>query len=318
MSVMLLFGGVGTAAAKGSPPAQLCTTGSSITSGTCTLYTPNGTYNAGGTVDYAYDPGTKLTTFTLHVTGSIGDIWLCLGPSDMSGYLADPANVCTPNGVLANPPYSRILPLSGSNPYVFAVPLGSFWFMHAVVGGDTLETDGPGQAAPPGAGSVVITKTDANGAPLTGAGFTLFNDNSGQPGSATALGCQVTTVSNGKATCTVSDVPTGTYWVEETTVPAGYTGASPQKITVTEGTQVSVTFVDTATSTNPGGGTNTPGGSTSSAGGSAKPVAGATTVHTGKPWAGSTPLLLAGLGSGFALMALGALGRRRMRRAIAS
>jgi hypothetical protein len=317
LSVSLLIGGVESASAKPSPPAQLCTSGSTMTNGTCTLYTPNGTYNAGGTVDYAYSATTQLTSFTLHVSGHIGDVWLCLGPADMSGYLADPANVCTPNGVLAKSPYRRVLPVSGSNPYLFAVPLGAHWFMHVVVGGNTLETAGPGSAEPPGAGSVLVTKTDANGAPLTGAGFTLYTDNGGQPGSATALGCTVTTAGNGKAVCSISNVPSGTYWVEETAVPSGYTGAAAQKVTVTAGSRVAVTFVDTAISTTPGGGTN-PGGGPTSAGGTSsttpKPIGGATTVHTGQPWAGSTPVALAGLMLGFGLVALGEWGQRRTRR----
>jgi hypothetical protein len=48
------------------------------------------------------------------------------------------------------------------------------------------------------------------------------------------------------------------------------------------------------------------------------PIAGATTVHTGEPWAGSEPIQEAVLGMGLALIGLGELRRRRVRRGAAA
>jgi hypothetical protein len=44
-----------------------------------------------------------------------------------------------------------------------------------------------------------------------------------------------------------------------------------------------------------------------------EPVAGATSVHTGEPWAGSKPWLIAVLALGLALTAMGQTMRRRSR-----
>ena len=100
-------------------------------------------------------------------------------------------------------------------------------------------------------GSIEVTKTDdaspAN--PLSGAAFTLFHNVAplaGPRDTATdlvtdpALGC--TTGSNGK--CVISNVPLGDYWLVETTVPNGYSGAPDWAVSITSTAQVSHTFVD--------------------------------------------------------------------------
>jgi hypothetical protein len=142
LGVFSVLGAVGlaTAAPVGATPAS-CTSGSTGSSGTCTLYTPNGTFNVGGTVDYTYDASKQELTMTVSGTGSItAGPWLCLGSSDMSSSLLEPADQCTPNGPLATGTgQSFVSPVSSSgDTFVFDVPVGDFWFMHLDSGG-TLE-----------------------------------------------------------------------------------------------------------------------------------------------------------------------------------
>ncbi|HAM01542.1 MAG TPA: hypothetical protein DCQ30_04855, partial [Acidimicrobiaceae bacterium] len=123
------------AGSAGADPAD-CTPTSTSTSGTCTLYTPNGTFHAGGTLTYAYDAAAQQLTITLSGLATISQgPWLCIGPSDMNAYLDDPANVCTPNGVLVTGTGdSQVFPVSNpsADTFVFDVPLGDFWFVHVV------------------------------------------------------------------------------------------------------------------------------------------------------------------------------------------
>src|SRR5579862_2116964 len=119
-----------TPLAASATPAP-CGSGASGTSGTCTLYTPNGTFNVGGTLAYTFDATTGQTTFTVSLNGSQGStvqsIWICVGPNSMDSYLSTPANSCTHNGVLAQPPNQLIQPVSSSgSSYVFAIPAGDY------------------------------------------------------------------------------------------------------------------------------------------------------------------------------------------------
>jgi hypothetical protein len=95
-------------------------------------------------------------------------------------------------------------------------------------------------------GSVRIHKTDAHGA-LADAVFTLYKDVAPLGGSrgaedTTAAGsCQT----NASGDCTITDVKKGSYWVVETTVPAGHDAAPNQYATITTGDQVvSLSFND--------------------------------------------------------------------------
>jgi Prealbumin-like fold domain len=87
------------------------------------------------------------------------------------------------------------------------------------------------------AGEVKITKTDDAGAALAGAEFTLYKNNTpldvprGAEDTITNFKC--TTAADG--TCTISGVTPGNYWVVETLVPPGHSGAEDQAITVTSG-----------------------------------------------------------------------------------
>jgi hypothetical protein len=92
-------------------------------------------------------------------------------------------------------------------------------------------------------GTVKIHKTDDSGAPLAGATFALFKDNAPLGGTRGAEDTQVaglacTTDANGD--CTINNVPAGEYWVVETVVPPGHTGAADQHITVTAGGTVTL------------------------------------------------------------------------------
>ncbi|HXX89729.1 MAG TPA: SpaA isopeptide-forming pilin-related protein [Acidimicrobiales bacterium] len=135
----------------------------------------------------------------------------------------------------------------------------------------------------PTTGAVTVTKTDEAGTALAGAGFTLYTDVGGAPGAATAWACTIGSVVDGVASCTIAGVAPGSYVVEETTVPPGYAGAAPQQVVVDAGATVAVTFRDVPGATTPGGSQTMPA-----------PLSGATTVHTGKPWAG-TRLVVVGV-----------------------
>ena len=131
-------------------------------------------------------------------------------------------------------------------------------------------------------GSVVITKTDAAGQPVVGAGFTVYADANGAPGASTGKSCQNSAVVDGKATCTIANVAVGTYWVEETTVPNGYIAASPQKVSVSAGQVARVTMVDVPVPASGGTTTTTSPRHCARTGGEHQPSA---TVRD--PWRGS-------------------------------
>jgi len=91
--------------------------------------------------------------------------------------------------------------------------------------------------------SIVITKTDdaVPAQAVNGAIFGLFTDNAGVIGSAVS-GKTCTTAAG---TCTIANIlPAGTYWVSETTTPAGYTTAANQKVTLALNQVARLTFVD--------------------------------------------------------------------------
>ena len=100
-------------------------------------------------------------------------------------------------------------------------------------------------------GSITINKKDDLGAALNGATFTLYNDNTPIGGAAPhgpedlvtspALSC----VTAATGTCTITNVPFGSYWVVETTTPAGYETAPDQAATISSANgSVSLNFVD--------------------------------------------------------------------------
>jgi hypothetical protein len=88
-------------------------------------------------------------------------------------------------------------------------------------------------------GRINIHKQDDAGAPLAGAGFTLFNDAAPLGGSAPhgagdlavvpAKACTTDTSGN----CFIENVPFGQYWLVETTVPSGHTAASDVNVVLT-------------------------------------------------------------------------------------
>ncbi|NUU21107.1 MAG: prealbumin-like fold domain-containing protein [Streptomycetaceae bacterium] len=98
-------------------------------------------------------------------------------------------------------------------------------------------------------GSITITKTDDAGAPLAGATFTLYVDNTpfdnapphGSEDTATSQTC--TTGADGK--CTIGDVAPGQYWVVENApgVP-GHDLAPDQHVVVNSSADIPLTFVD--------------------------------------------------------------------------
>jgi hypothetical protein len=104
------------------------------------------------------------------------------------------------------------------------------------------------------AGVRVVKTKDAGGA-LAGATFALYKDNSPVGGTAPGaedVGTQATPIapvgtcttdSNGY--CTISNQPLGSYWLVETSAPAGYSEADPKTVTLTTGnTTTDVSFVD--------------------------------------------------------------------------
>jgi hypothetical protein len=245
LGAVLLAGGLtaGMAPLAASATPTPCGSGSSGTSGTCTLYTPNGTFNVGGTVAYSFDSGTGQTSFTVSLNGSQGSsvqsIWLCVGPNNMDSYLSTPANSCTPNGVLAKSPNQLIHPVSSNgNTYVFAIPAGDFWFMHLGTGAATLLASAPGGT--PSTGKITVLKKDnQTAAPLDGAGFSLLDSGKNPTG-------QTCVTSAGS--CSFDNVAPGNYWVQETTAPPGYNlpATTEQQVSVTSGATVTVTFQDSA------------------------------------------------------------------------
>ena len=84
-------------------------------------------------------------------------------------------------------------------------------------------------------GSVSVHKVDDLGRALSGAGFTLYNDNAGAIGPAVSPAKTCTTGDDGY--CTIGDVRFGTYWLKETKGVAGHDMPDPlsQKVVVAPG-----------------------------------------------------------------------------------
>lgn len=97
-------------------------------------------------------------------------------------------------------------------------------------------------------GSLEVTKTDDDSpaVALQGAVFTLYDDvaptggTRGAGDTATAMSC--TTGADGK--CTIGNIPVGSYWVVETTTPAGHATAADQHLVVAAGSELTRSFVD--------------------------------------------------------------------------
>ncbi|NUR72380.1 MAG: prealbumin-like fold domain-containing protein [Hamadaea sp.] len=91
-------------------------------------------------------------------------------------------------------------------------------------------------------GTVKIHKVDDAGTPLSGAEFTLYSDVAPTGGTrdngdtATAFKC----TTDAAGDCTISNVPSGEYWVVETIVPSGHDPAIDQHITITPGGSVTL------------------------------------------------------------------------------
>ena len=183
---------------------------------------------------------------------------------------------------------------------------------------------------------ITVTKTAAGtGAPLAGAVFTLYKWH-GSPDLSSVV-ATATSDSNGHAVFNLEGHHN--YWVVETAAPSGYVlPTSGQLVKTSHSTNAkgqddranvkeseAATFVDQATGggghdnppvttptggnggTTGGGGSST--GATTSAGGGIVPQA--TTVHTGLPWAGSTPYALGAGALGMSLLGTGLVLRRR-------
>jgi hypothetical protein len=95
--------------------------------------------------------------------------------------------------------------------------------------------------------NVLKTDDDTPGVPLAGAVFTLYADAAptggtgpGAEDAATAFTCTTTDA----GTCSFLNIVQGSYWVVETTTPAGHDTAAAQLATVGAGGTVSLTFVD--------------------------------------------------------------------------
>lgn len=98
-------------------------------------------------------------------------------------------------------------------------------------------------------GSVKINKTDDSvpAVALDGAGFTLYKNNApltAPRGAEDTITSPALTCTTAAGTCTISNVLFGNYWVVETTVPAGYTKADDQAVSVTNETTVVLNLVD--------------------------------------------------------------------------
>lgn len=146
-----------------------------------------------------------------------------------------------------------------------SIPWGTFWLVETAApsgyGGaePSLITVSPDATSPAATvvnerlpGSVAITKTDdaAPANPVAGAVFALYTDDGGTAdaydGTDTAVaGATCTTDAEGE--CTISEVPWGTYWLVETTTPAGYNGADAVEVTITkENRDITQTIVNAA------------------------------------------------------------------------
>jgi hypothetical protein len=106
--------------------------------------------------------------------------------------------------------------------------------------GDTLSFAAVNTANP---GSIDISKVDDNGDPLAGVTFQLYEDNAGSKGNAVA-GKSCTTDAAGD--CTISSIAAGTYWLDETNLPAGYAkdGDLPEQITVANGDSLTKSYTN--------------------------------------------------------------------------
>jgi hypothetical protein len=191
----------------------------------------------------------------------------------------------------------------------------------------------PAGATPPHSDQVItVTKTASDtGGPLAGAVFTLYKwAGSCDLSSAVAT---ATTEASGKATFSLEGHHN--YCVVETTAPSGYTLPATTKVVKIEDCTNSkaddpanvkvcdsgLGFVDTPipTQTNNPTTTTTTAPPTAASGGTGGgtggtgPIGGATTVHTGEPWAGSALYVGAGAGLGALLLGSGGLLRRRRR-----
>lgn len=90
--------------------------------------------------------------------------------------------------------------------------------------------------------TIDIVKRNDAGSVLAGATFGLFVDNAGTIGTAVA---GKTCTSSTAGTCSITGIlPAGTYWVRETTTPAGHITAADQKVTVALGQTVRLDFVN--------------------------------------------------------------------------
>ncbi|HYU03262.1 MAG TPA: SpaA isopeptide-forming pilin-related protein, partial [Jatrophihabitantaceae bacterium] len=102
-------------------------------------------------------------------------------------------------------------------------------------------------------GNIHVHKQGTQAQALAGAVFTLYNDGAPQggtfnspPGSDTSTGQTCTTDALGD--CAFIIIPVGQYWVVETTPPAGFSGAAPQHVTLSQGSPIAtLTFVDSPT-----------------------------------------------------------------------
>lgn len=284
LGVFSVLGAVGlaTAAPAGATTPPACSADSTGSSGTCTLYTPNGTFNADGSVSYSYSGG--LLTLTVSGTGPItAGPWLCLGSADMSAALLEPASECTPNGPLATGPgQSLVQPSSSSgDTFVFQVPSGDFWFMHLGADGNTLEA----------------AATNAVSAPS--------DPGSNNPGS------------NNPGTNDPGTNDPGTNNPPSNSTPGGSSQSSSGSSPVAGTGSVNSTGTSDPGSSAPGD--PAAGAATSSdpqipvPASAPQAVAGATNIHTGEPFAGSKPFEVALAAGGFVLLGVGALKRRRAR-----
>ena len=214
--------------------------------------------------------------------------------------------------------------------------MGAVGGLALTLGAGSLGVTLAGAAPKPHSDQVItVAKTSAKtGAPLAGAVFTLYRWH-GSPDLSSVV---ATATSDSTGHAVFSLVGHHNYWVVETAAPSGYTLPASNGVLVKTSHQVNgkgqddranlkeaetVAFADQPTGshdtppdttppvTTPPTGTGgvTSGGSTSPAAGSVVP--GATTVHTGMAWAGSTPYVLGAGALGMALFGSGLLLRRR-------
>jgi predicted extracellular nuclease len=111
--------------------------------------------------------------------------------------------------------------------------------------GDTQTVNVANQAVP---GTVTVNKTGAGGAALDGAGFTLYVDatpTGGSRGEGDDTAAGNCTTNSAAGTCSITNVPLGTYWLVETTTPAGYTTVNPTQVVVGLGASPNVGDTDT-------------------------------------------------------------------------